>query len=188
MSDYRQDPPPQELIEMLFYEDGALYWKPEHCTRGRKEGKPIGRVDRGGYLTFSNRTGQPGGKMRCYKVHRVIHFLDTGEWPPIVDHIDGNTLNNFTNNLRPSCHVKNSYNRKRQSNNKTGYIGVTFRDGSYAAGVTINRKHYQIQGYKTPLQAALARDLLAHWFYGELATMNVLGKCRIKVGGVEMAL
>ncbi|ELK9995638.1 HNH endonuclease [Salmonella enterica] len=188
MSDYRQDQPPQELMEMLFYKDGALYWKPEYCKRGRKENKPIGCVDRCGYLNFTNRKGEPENKTRCYKVHRVIYLLEKGEWPPIVDHKDRNTLNNDISNLRASQHGKNQQNRKKQRNNKTGYMGVYSRNGGYSISVNVAGKNFGISGYKTAIQAALARDLLAHWIYGETANLNILGKYRIKVGGVEMTL
>lgn len=55
-----------------------------------------------------------GGKL-FYKgmaAHRVVYFLMSGEWPEVVDHIDGNSFNNAPGNLRRSTHVKNQQNRK----------------------------------------------------------------------------
>ncbi|EKR4225036.1 HNH endonuclease [Salmonella enterica] len=188
MSEYRPDPPPDELIEMLFTENGKLYWKPEHCKGNRKEGKAIGLSDNRGYLAFTSARGQEDKKTRCYKVHRVINYLVTGEWPPIVDHKDGNTLNNHPDNLRSSCTVKNMQNRRKQKNNSSGYMGVRRSGSTYSAGITINRKLFQIHGYKNPEAAALARDILAKLFYSDQATMNFIDKGLIIVDGVETAL
>lgn len=48
----------------------------------------------------------------------------------IVDHIDGNTLNNDTDNLRICTRSENSRNQKRRSTNTSGYKGVTFNKAS----------------------------------------------------------
>ena len=43
-----------------------------------------------------------------------------------VDHIDRNPLNNHFLNLRYASYSENNQNKSKQSNNTTGYIGVSF--------------------------------------------------------------
>jgi len=61
------------------------------------------------------------GKKVKLRMHRVI--LDA---PPglLVDHIDGNKLNNLKSNLRLCTHQENQQNRSKYSNNTSGYKGV----------------------------------------------------------------
>ncbi|EGI0196869.1 HNH endonuclease [Salmonella enterica] len=186
MSDYRQDPPPDELIEMLFTENGKLYWKPEFCRKGKVEGKPIGSVDRYGYLTFTSKAGQPDKKVRAYKVHRVIHYLNKGEWPPVVDHIDRDRLNNVEDNLQSANNFINSQNREKNYDNNTGFLGVKNRNSSFSAFIHSNNEHLEISGYKTPEAAALARDILALLIHGKHANTNLIGKFKISLEGVEL--
>lgn len=41
------------------------------------------------------------GKIRQLLAHRLVHFLNTGKWAlGVVDHVDGNGLNNSKDNLR----------------------------------------------------------------------------------------
>ncbi|EAQ9051858.1 hypothetical protein D8V62_23770 [Salmonella enterica] len=184
MSEYRKDPPPQELLDMLFTKDGNLYWKPEYCGKRRIEGKPIGTVDRCGYLIFTSKIGQENKHCRCYKVHRVIFLLEKGEWPPICDHKDGNKLNNHPDNLRSSDTQKNMFNKRVSKKNKSGYVGVFVRRKNYKIAINIDGKRFEMFSYPTAETAALARDLLAHWFYGEHASFNILDKKAIKVNGL----
>jgi hypothetical protein len=74
------------------------------------------------------------GKGRCvyafaridYKLvpmHRVILGMPDSD---CVDHIDADTLNNRRANIRPATKGQNSMNRPVQSNNPSGFKGVTF--------------------------------------------------------------
>lgn len=63
-----------------------------------------------------------GRKIRLY-MHREIAGARSGE---IVDHINGDPLDNRRSNLRLGDKCLNSINRSPQSNNKSGYRGVDF--------------------------------------------------------------
>ncbi|EJT3982461.1 HNH endonuclease, partial [Salmonella enterica] len=168
MSDYRQDPPPDELIEALIYKDGLLCWK--------ESGNEVGHTDNLGYRVFCSRKGQPADKLRSYKVHRVIFYMLTGEWPPIVDHIDRDKQNNHASNLRAATSSQNCINRSISRRNKTGYTGVRQRGKHFSAILVIGRKNYEVGGFHDAKHAALFRDLMAHANYGKCANMNFLGK------------
>jgi hypothetical protein len=62
----------------------------------------------------------------------------------VVDHIDGNPLNNQKSNLRVCCEISNARNRKNlNKNNKSGVRGVgwnKFRN-KWVAQLMYNRKH-----------------------------------------------
>ncbi|EHZ1002994.1 HNH endonuclease, partial [Salmonella enterica] len=168
MSDYRQDPPPDELIEALFYKDGLLCWK--------DTGNEVGHTDRLGYRVFCSRKGQVKDRLRSYKVHRVIFYMLTGEWPPIVDHIDRDKQNNYPENLRAVSTTENSMNRTITERNRTGYIGVKKDGKKFSARLRINNKDCIVSGFHDAKHAALFRDLMAHSVYGNIANLNILGK------------
>lgn len=187
MSDYRQDPPPDELIEMIFYKDGSLYWKPEFCIGKRKENKPLGYVDKYGYYIFTSKVGQENNLYRGYKVHRVIFYMLTGEWPPVVDHIDHNTANNDISNLRAATMSTNCANRKINNINQTGYRGVRQRGKKYSALTRNCNVWHEVKGFHDAKHAALFRDLMAYYTYGSFANLNFLGKKKIRINGELIA-
>ncbi|EEI7324281.1 hypothetical protein G4E03_003470 [Salmonella enterica] len=188
MSKYREDPPPLELIEQLYYKDGSLFWKDEYCIKQKKRSlnKPIGNLDKWGYLVFTSKVGQTDNKIRNYKVHRVIYYLEKGVWPPVVDHKDRNKVNNQIDNLLPSDLVKNAQNKTKRCDSD-GYQGVRMdQSGKYRAFININGKFYSVGNIHDAKHAALIRDLMAVYNNGEHANTNFLGKTKIKIGGVAV--
>ena len=77
-------------------------------TRRKKSGKiPAGTVvgseSKHGYL-------QVQIKYVSYRLHRVIWCMVYGEWPgkdELIDHINGNKLDNRISNLRKATHSEN---------------------------------------------------------------------------------
>jgi len=132
------------IRECISYDprSGSLTWKnrpPEHfisvrymrifntqfsgCEAGtprKKAGNP--NIYRG--LSIST----PEGK-RTLECHRVAFAIYHGYWPEMVDHFDGNTLNNAISNLRPATKSINGKNRHISIHNTSGIPGVS-RNGS----------------------------------------------------------
>lgn len=79
---------------------------------------------------------------KLYYAHQIAFLLLTGEWVAVVDHKDGNGLNNKPNNLLKSSTSLNGKNRKMTIKNKTGITGVHWSKqyGYYVAQGKENNK------------------------------------------------
>lgn len=75
----------------------------------------------------------------------------------VIDHIDGNKLNNKKDNLRLITQQQNTWNRKKHTNNQSGMKGVTFKDNHWVARITIDGKLHQLGFFKMYEDAVNAR-------------------------------
>ncbi|MEB4674789.1 HNH endonuclease [Enterobacteriaceae bacterium G50] len=167
-------PPPDELLNLIFYEDGHLYWtKAAIKEKPRRKAGPIGHVTPAGYRQTLISVG---GVKRHFYLHRLIYWFHTGEWPETVDHKDQNKQNNRIENLRPATRKQQEHNKS--SRGETNYFGVNYNkeNKTYRATIAIDGKQQIITGFKTPEMAALHRDILATLFHGEFASLNILNK------------
>lgn len=130
-----------DFIDSFEYDESSptgLIWK-----TGRSKGKPAGRVHNNNgkqywKLCFKNRT---------FRVHRVIMLLVTGEIDKskVVDHIDGNGLNNNISNLRICTQLENMQNIvSTRHTSDVGVVGVKYseRNNSFIANLTMNGIYY----------------------------------------------
>lgn len=76
--------------------------------------------------------GMLGGRLLL--AHRVVFYLKYGYWSVEVDHIDGNPLNNATDNLRAVSSAENSHNTVGR-----GYY-YHKQSGKYVAYIKLNGK------------------------------------------------
>jgi hypothetical protein len=92
----------------------------------------------------------------------------------LVDHIDGNGLNNRKANLRPSCKQRNGLNHHGHRDNKSGYVGVSFDKSRnrYEAYISVDGTKVAIGRYSTAIEAALAYDRVQTEWAGEFGTYN----------------
>jgi hypothetical protein len=119
---------------------------------------------------YATRNEWSNNKAKKIDMHRLLmNFPDD-----IVDHIDGNTLNNQRSNLRLATPGQSQYNRNKQHNNKTGYRGVYFYKAynKYSVNIWAKGKQY-FGGYFTDvIDAAKKYNELAKKHHGEFANLN----------------
>lgn len=94
----------------------------------------------------------------------------------VVDHINGNTLDNRRSNLRICTFRQNSMNSRPSKNPKKSsiYKGVSLlkKYNTWRAYIVINNKQIHIGIFKTEIQAALAYNEKAKVLFGEFACFN----------------
>jgi len=91
-----------------------------------------------------------------------------------IDHINGNGLDNRIKNLRFVTHSQNLLNRDKQSNNKSGFTGVSFHKASnkYRAYGRLGGKHVHLGVYDDIMEAKLAYKKFADEHYKEFKKLK----------------
>jgi hypothetical protein len=84
-------------------------------------------------------------------MHR--HILTLEHWDVnghLVDHIDGNKLNNQLSNLRLVNYSQNGWNSEKRKRNTSGYKGVSWNKGKrmWKSSIMVNRKQIFLGYYK----------------------------------------
>ena len=131
-----------------------------------------------GYAGRKVKTGLRKPRQHVILMHREIiervmgYRLEIGKE---CDHIDRNRLNNRRSNLRMVTRQLGSRNRNRQSNNSSGYIGVSWNAsrGKWRADIAVNGKQKFLGHFDTPKEAAKVRDVAAVQLHGEWANLNL---------------
>ena len=98
---------------------------------------------------------------RVYSQHRLAWLYHYGSLPGHqIDHIDGNGLNNSIENLRDVTAAENAKNRRLNSNNTSGRVGVVWHKASqkWIAQIKIKGKPYHLGVFKRFDLACVARS------------------------------
>lgn len=110
------------------------------------------------------------------KAH-YIHKILLGNPKAIVDHINGNKLDNRRSNLRVVSRADNRANSKPQRN-KSGYRGVYWRSdrGKWIARIHEGKNYLYIGSYGDVKEAALAWNDKAKELYGKYTFQNEVAR------------
>lgn len=172
--DIKPLPSVERLNELLSYDEdtGALRWRvlpatirSNICFNNRVGGTSAGTVGSGGYLVV-------GIKRRYYLAHRLIWKIETGQDPGgVVDHIDGNKLNNRFSNLRLATHGQNIQNSKLRVDNASGVKGVHWDVGhkKWRAVLTTNGNSVRIGRFDSIYAARNAIEHMRAEMHGAFA-------------------
>lgn len=121
------------------------------------------RQTRDGYTNTYFRNRKDG---KYIYLHRLILGVDSSLY---VDHINGNTLDNRKNNLRPVTRAQNQMNKRTSITHPTGHRGVVKSHTSekYNIRVSADGVLWAAYGFDTIDAAIAARDRLARHIHGE---------------------
>lgn len=140
---------------------------------------------------YAQRFPRKGDKYYGIKKSIAMHrdILNMENKKTLVDHIDGNGLNNQKNNIREASYSQNNANRASVKNSSSKYLGVhrinnkekfTLKDGtikiyywtSYQASIKIGGKFLFRKTFKNEEDAAIAYNEAAIIHHGEFARLN----------------
>jgi hypothetical protein len=113
----------------------------------------------GHILCFSAKIGK-----KSVKLHRFIMGATAGR---IVDHQDGNRLDNRKQNLRVCGLGDNNRNLGISLRNTSGYKGVTKRGNKWEANIKFNGEHIYLGRYDSAEKAAEIYNQKAKELFGE---------------------
>jgi HNH endonuclease/AP2 domain len=125
------------------------------------------------YGEYAYRSAIVDGKRGPMLLHRFI----LGEVPKdmVIDHINGNGLDNRRENLRICTRSQNNIN-KRKKGTSSKYKGVYFDKArnKFRSHIIVEGKSIFLGRYETELEAALAYDKASNKYHGEFANNNNL--------------
>jgi len=155
------------LKSLLHYdpETGVFTWVGHRCStiNGTAAGYDSAGSIKGKYRVIRI-------KKVPYLAHRLAWLYVYGSVPEVIDHANGDGKDNRLCNLRECDQSRNLQNKRIQSNNTSGVLGVTHgRNGTWRAYVNVNGRQIMRSGFLTVEDAAKARQELAIQHYGEFA-------------------
>ena len=144
--------------DKAFVDDEDLERLSKHhwWAQSRRKGKSVARAKIGD---------------KCILMHRFIMNAQEGQ---IIDHIDGNPLNNQKANLRFCTTSQNLMNRGINNTNTTGYKGVSWAKGlkKYMACIRVKGKNKHLGYFSDAIEAAKVYDKAILEHHGEFAWLN----------------
>ena len=168
---------PLSIVHQIISYDplaGDFHWK-IHMDNGKKKPGDI--------------AGSLSGNKEYWRVYifgqdirgqRLAWFMHYGEDPGpkyLVDHINGNSLDNRIENLRLATDSENSKNRKKGSNNTTGEKGVyetRQNENPFGAQIYVDGKAVKLGVFKTKELAKQAYEEASLKYHREWGRDNDL--------------
>lgn len=126
-----------------------------------------------GYPMRNNYQGVVDGKPKNNPIYMHREIMDTPAGM-VTDHIDGDKLDNRRKNLQICTQGLNVAKRANQSNNTSGYRGVTYnkRREKWVVRFTFAGKEWFLGYHEDKATAAKAYDKQAKSVLGDMAVLN----------------
>jgi hypothetical protein len=144
-------PTKEELLRLFDYdrERGLLIWKiAPYRNKAYLIGKVAGSLARDAYWDIRIRKVN-------YRAHRMIYFIETGEQPEMLDHINGLFTDNRIVNLRATTNRVNQQNRHTHRAGRL--VGASWRKDRklWVSRIVVERKKILLGFFTTELDAHL---------------------------------
>ena len=113
--------------------------------------------------TFDGKYARNSGKERLHR------FIMNCPKDMVVDHINMNPLDNRKCNLRICTMQQNNFNKKEQTNNTSGRVGVTWdkQTNKWRAQIQVDGKSIKLGRFKNKEDAIKAREEAELKYFGE---------------------
>lgn len=149
-------------------------WRSEMAVMKLTNGKTA-LIDRRDKIKFSNvkwTASWSGTKWYVKSDRKYLHRLIVDAPAGLeVDHINGNSLDNRSENLRICTHQQNTFNSYSKKKGRK-YKGIFKKRKKWTAQVRISGVKHSVGSFSTRLEAAKAYDRVARKYYGEFARTN----------------
>jgi len=148
----------QRLLDLFVYNQETGKFIRKINKKGRHAGSEAGCKETQGYIRI-----QVDGA--AYRAHRLAWLYLYGFMPKIIDHINGDRSDNRIENLREANQRINNQNRRPETNNQSGYIGVSKSRNKWRATITDKKKSIHIGVFETKelaYQAYLETKRIVH--------------------------
>jgi hypothetical protein len=138
------------LRELLHYNPETGIFTRRLDRGGHKAGEIMGSGSHRGYKKI-------GIDMHRYYAHRLAWLYVYGEMPTVIDHINGDTLDNRIENLRNVDQLGNLQNIRQLSKaNTSGFTGVSRKRNKWTAALSLNNENIRLGVYETKQAAHTA--------------------------------
>ena len=160
----KEIPLSQGLVALV--DDVDYEWASKHKWHAHRKPKENTWYARRNTVTWPNR--------KTLYLHREIMNAPPGIQ---VDHIDGNGLDCRRANMRLATKADNGRNRGKQSDNTSGFKGVTWNKSArkWVAQIKVNSKNIHLGYHNTAEAAARTYDEAAWKYFGDFARTNFEG-------------
>lgn len=110
------------------------------------------------------------GRRSTLRLHRLLMDAPADV---LIDHKDGDGLNNRRDNLRVASNGQNRANDKHRRNGQSGFKGVRCKaSGSFQAQLTHEKVAHYLGTFERAEDAARAYDRAARQYHGAFANLN----------------
>lgn len=153
----------------LDLETGVLTWKIPPKNHAERAGRVAGYICKAKGKNKDYWYVRIGGK--TFKRSRVVYFMTHGKWPhPCVDHINGDSLDDRPQNLRPATYTQNRVNSAQKPRIYDLPEGVSqTKQGKFMARISIDGKSRSLGVYPTPEAAASIYQTRRKELHGKFA-------------------